>query len=147
MTTSVWIVIIVVAVVVWGIIIWEFRTAPIYPSDYKNVEEEAETRDAPPTNEKSPPKSQTYSDPHNPQYKHWTYATTNCQCQMGKPVKQHTEDCTWLWENHGKNYQLSELKSELDRWKNYSDISFDLAAQTEYMRLEAEIKTIEDRIS
>tara|TARA_R110000796_G_scaffold201335_1_gene317538 strand:+ start:94 stop:534 length:441 start_codon:yes stop_codon:yes gene_type:complete len=146
MSTEVWIVIGVVIVVVWGTIIWELMNSPVYPIDYKNVEEEAETRDAPPTNEKSPPKSQTYSDPHNPQYKHWTYATTDCPCQMGKPVKKHTSDCAWIWNNHGKYYQLSELEKQLDQLKNYSDIAFDPAGQKEYLRLEAEIKLLKDRV-
>lgn len=147
MSTELWIGIGIVTVVVWSVIIWELVNSPIYPIDYKNVEEEAETRDAPPTNEKSPPKSQTYSDPHNPQYKHWTYATTDCPCQMGKPVKEHTKDCAWMWDNHGKYYQLSELQSQLDQLKNYSDIAFDPAGQREYLRLEAEIKQLKGKKS
>lgn len=142
MSVEVWIFIGVIFVVVWSIIIWELVTAPVVdPNDY-NVEEEAETRDAPPTNEKSPPSSQTYSDP---QYKHWTYATTDCPCQLGSPVKEHTKDCTWMWENHGKNYQLAELKKQLEELKGYSDISFDQAAQQEYLRLEKQIGELEGK--
>lgn len=142
MSVEVWIFIGVIFVVVWSIIIWELVTAPVVdPNDY-NVEEEAETRDAPPTNEKSPPSSQTYSDP---QYKHWTYATTDCPCQLGSPVKEHTKDCTWMWENHGKNYQLAELKKQLEELKGYSDISFDQAAQQEYLRLEKQIDELEGK--
>ena len=141
MSIAIWITIAIVVVVVWGVIIYEIKTTSPYPSEYIN-NEEAELREVP-QYEKSPPKSQTYSDPHNPQYKHWTYATTNCQCQMGKPVKQHTEDCTWIWENHGINYQISEIKKVHQRFKEYSDIAFDEAAQREYMRLEAEIDRLE----
>lgn len=142
MSVEVWIFIGVIFVVVWSIIIWELVTAPVVdPNDY-NVEEEAETRDAPPTNEKSPPSSQTYSDP---QYKHWTYATTDCPCQLGSPVKEHTKDCTWMWENHGKNYQLAELKKQLEELRGYSDISFDQAAQQEYLRLEKQIDELEGK--
>lgn len=142
MSVEVWIFIGVIFVVVWSIIIWELVTAPVVdPNDY-NVEEEAETRDAPPTNEKSPPSSQTYSDP---QYKHWTYATTDCPCQLGSPVKEHTKDCTWMWENHGKNYQLAELKKQLEELRGYSDISFDQAAQQEYLRLEKQIGELEGK--
>ena len=142
MSVEVWIFIGVIFVVVWSIIIWELVTAPVVdPNDY-NVEEEAETRDAPPTNEKSPPSSQTYSDP---QYKHWTYATTDCPCQLGSPVKEHTKDCTWMWENHGKNYQLAELKKQLEELKGYSDISFDQAAHQEYLRLEKQIGELEGK--
>ena len=140
MILDVWVIIVIVVVVVWGVIIYEIKTTPSHPSDYIN-DEEAELREVP-QNEKSPPKSQTYSgtiDPKIQDYKHWTYATTNCPCQLGEVPKSHTKDCTWMWENHGKNYQLSELNKKLQEWKDYSEISFDEAAQIEYRRLEAQI--------
>ena len=134
MGTEIWIIIGIIVVVVWGWMIWEMVNSPIYPDDY-GEETEYETS---PHNEKSPPSSQTYSG--EPVYKHWKYPTTDCLCQMGKPVENHTPDCQERWENHGKYYHISELRKELEMWKNYSDISFDLAAQQEYLRIEAEIE-------
>ena len=118
MTLEVWIIIGIVVVVVWGLIIHEIRTTPVYRSDYIN-EEEAELREVP-QNEKSPPKSQTYSgtiDTTVPIYKHWTYETTNCLCQMGVSVEEHTKDCTWMWENHGIHYQYMRLEVEIESLK------------------------------
>tara|TARA_R100000655_G_scaffold107380_1_gene157772 strand:+ start:537 stop:827 length:291 start_codon:yes stop_codon:yes gene_type:complete len=90
-STDIWIIIGVVTVVVWTVIIYELINSPVYSDDYTIVEEEAESRDVPPTNEKSPPKSQTYSD--GPDYKHWDYPHTDCLCQMGHTTKKHTPDC------------------------------------------------------
>ena len=143
MSLELWIGIGVIFIVCWGFIIWELITGPVYSDNYTIVEEEAEKRDAPPTNEKSPPKSQTYSDDRV--YKHWQYPTTDCLCQMGKPVENHTPDCQERWENHGKYYHISELRKELEMWKNYSDISFDLAAQKEYLRIEKEIERLKKK--
>ena len=148
MTLEVWIIIGIVVVVVWGLIIHEIRTTPVYRSDYINEEEEAELREVP-QNEKSPPKSQTHSgtiDTTVPIYKHWTYETTNCPCQMGVLVEEHTKDCTWLWENHGIHYQISELQKRYEELKSYSDISYDPTAQKEYMRLEVEIESLKKSV-
>ena len=90
MTTELWIVIGIIAVVVWGMIIWEMVNSPVYPNDFMN-EEEAEYETSP-HNEKSPPKSQTYRDVNGKPYT-WEYPTSDCQCQMGIPVEKHTPDC------------------------------------------------------
>ena len=50
-----------------------------------------------------------------------------------------------MWENHGKNYQLAELKKQLEELRGYSDISFDQAAQQEYLRLEKQIDELEGK--
>ena len=89
MTTELWITIGIITVVCWGMIIWELVNSPVYPDNYIN-EEETEIRDVPPY-EKSPPKSQTYSD--GPDYKHWDYPHTDCLCQMGHTPKKHTKCC------------------------------------------------------
>ena len=34
MSSSVWIAIAIIFVIVWGLIIWEIYTAPLYPDDY-----------------------------------------------------------------------------------------------------------------
>ena len=140
MSTEIWIGIVIITVVVWSIIIWELVTTPsVDPNDY-NVEEEAESRDVPPTNEKSPPKSQTYSDDRV--YKHWEYPHTDCPCQMGVPVKEHTKDCTWMWENHGKQYQLAELKK---RWEELKTFGSDEHIYQELHRIEREIQIIKGK--
>jgi len=146
MTLEVWIIIGIVVVVVWGLIIHEIRTTPVYrsESDYIN-EEEAELREVP-QNEKSPPKSQTYSgtiDTTVPIYKHWTYETTNCPCQMGVLVEEHTKDCTWIWENHGKNYQLSELQKRYEELKGFGN---DEHIYQELHRIEREIKSLKKSV-
>jgi len=150
MSVMIWWTIGIVGMIVWGWIIYEIRTSPAYPSNYIN-NEEAELREVP-QNEKSPPKSQTYSgtiSSLNATYlkdkpiKQWTYATTNCPCQLGEVPRSHTKDCTWMWENHGINYQMSELRRELQKWTDYSDISFDEAAQKEYIRLQVQILELE----
>jgi hypothetical protein len=142
MSIGIWIGIGVVTIVVWSIIIWELVTAPVVdPNDY-NVEEEAETRDAPPTNEKSPPKSQTYSGTLDPQPKHWKYPTTDCQCQLGVPVKKHTKDCTWMWENHGKQYQLTELQKRYEEVKSFGS---DEHIYQELHRIEREIQILKGK--
>ena len=144
MTLEVWIIIGIVVVVVWGLIIHEIRTTPVYRSDYIN-EEEAELREVP-QNEKSPPKSQTYSgtiDTSVPIYKHWTYETTNCPCQMGVLVEEHTKDCTWLWENHGIHYQISELQKRYEELKGFGN---DEHIYQELHRIEREIKSLKKSV-
>jgi len=39
--------------------------------------------------------------------------------------------------------KADRLLKELNIWKNYSDIAFDMGAQTEYLRLEKELKKLE----
>ena len=40
MSSSVWIAIAIIFVIVWGLIIWEIYTAPLYPDDYGIEDEE-----------------------------------------------------------------------------------------------------------
>ena len=141
MNTEVWITIGIVIIVVWGVIIYEIRTTPPFPSDYINTDEEAELREVP-QNEKSPPKSQTYSDPKVPTYKQFAYSTTDCPCQMRLPVEKHTKDCTWMWENHGMNYQLSELQKRYEELKKFGN---DEHIYQELHRIEREIQIIKGK--
>ena len=140
MSLEVWIAIGLVFVGTWTVIYFEFRRTPSHTDDYID-EEEAELReDPPPPNEKSPPKSQTYSDDRV--YKHWEYPHTDCPCQMGMPVKKHTKDCQWMWENHGKNYQLSELQK---RWEELKTFGSDEHIYQELHRIEREIQIIKGK--
>jgi len=102
MSTGV-IIVICIVVVIWSVCIWEAINSPIMPDDYGIRWSTRNTQEAPPTNEKSPPSSQTYSGTTKP--KNWTYATTDCLCQM-KEVKVHTKDCTIK----NKNRTLDELR-------------------------------------
>ena len=94
---------VVVFVLIWVWLVWEAINSPIMPDDYDIRRSSRNTQEAPPTNEKSPPSSQTYSGTTKP--KNWTYATTDCLCQM-KEVKVHTKDCTIK----NKNRTLDELR-------------------------------------
>jgi len=125
MSSELWIIIGIVFVVVWGFIIWELITGPVYPDDYMIVEEETESRDVPPTNEKSPPKSQTYSGSHlldllefdKPKYKHWKYPTTDCLCNgNNRDTVKHTKDCTWKSETVDFDSDYRKMKMEDQEW-------------------------------
>ncbi len=126
MSVEIWIGIGIATVVIWGVIIWKLINSPIYPTDYKNVEEEAETRDAPPTNEKSPPSSQTYSESPKPKLTsgsptpkptHFEYPTTDCLC-MGMVNRQikHTKDCSWKNETIDYESDYQKMRKEDQEW-------------------------------
>jgi len=85
---------VVVFVLIWVWLVWEAINSPIMPDDYDIRRSSRNTQEAPPTNEKSPPSSQTYSGTNQYEWntKHWKYATTDCLCQM-KKVDKHTKDC------------------------------------------------------
>ena len=155
MTTELWIGIVVITVVCWGMIIWELVNSPVYPDNYIN-EEEAEYETSP-HNEKSPPKSQTYRG--KPQT--WEYPTSDCQCQMGGEVDRHTKDCEWKdepnpepldkdqeWMMEQRHYQtlmeIRDLEKRLKELGEYSDIAVDQSAQREYLRVEKKLKLLKD---
>ena len=146
------------SVVVWGVIIWELVNSPVYPDDYVNESgidnfgmEETETRDDPPY-EKSPPKSQTYRDTRV--YKHFQYPTSDCRCQMGVPVQEHTKDCDqnrdkdqeWMVEHlhYQTLLEIRDLEKRLKELGEYSDISVDMSAQREYLRVEKKLNLLKD---
>ena len=167
MTTELWIGIVVITVVCWGMIIWELVNSPVYPDNYIN-EEETEIRDVPPY-EKSTPKSQTdrgttrnvadfppLTAPTN-----WEYPTSDCQCQVGVKVEKHTKDCEWKdepnpepldkdqeWMMEQKHYQtlveIRDLEKRLKELGEYSDIAVDQSAQREYLRVEKKLKLLKD---
>ena len=158
MTTELWIGIVVITVVCWGMIIWELVNSPVYPDNYIN-EEETEIRDVPPY-EKSPPKSQTYRDVNGKPYT-WEYPTSDCQCQVGVKVEKHTKDCEWKdepnpepldkdqeWMMEQKHYQtlveIRDLEKRLKELGEYSDIAVDQSAQREYLRVEKKLKLLKD---
>ena len=110
MTTELWIGIVVITVICWGMIIWELVNSPVYPDNYIN-EEETEIRDVPPY-EKSPPKSQTYRDVNGKPYT-WEYPTSDCQCQVGVKVEKHTKDCEWMEDS--TTYQIYHQIREVEK--------------------------------
>jgi len=133
----------VVFLVVWGVIGWEMYNAPIMPDDYENylesefsinVEEEAETRDAPPTNEKSPPKSQTYRG-------------TNRNVAGFPPTVNPGDD---IWMADEAKFQtlrdIQTLERRLQDLRDYSDIAFESSAQREYERVEKQLILLKETL-
>ena len=102
-------------------------------SDY-NVEEEAETRDAPPTNEKSPPKSQTYRG-------------TNRNVAGFPPTVDLGDD---IWMADEAKFQtlrdIETLERRLQDLKDYSDIAFEMSAQREYERVEKQLILLKETL-
>ena len=168
---STWVIIgIVVFVLIWVWLIWEGLNSPIMPDNYDIRHTRRNAREgAPPTNEKSPPSSQTYSGSPIPKPHHFEYATTDCLCMgQGGTKHKHTKDCEWKSEtvDYDSDYQkmrkedqewseevwdrkvdtqsegiqrLHILQTQLDELHSASDIAFDSGAQRESIRIQAEI--------
>ena len=169
MSTELWIGIVVITIVCWGMIIWELVNAPVYPDNFMN-EEEAEYETSP-HNEKSPPKSQTdrgttrnvaqfppLTAPTN-----WEYPTSDCQCQMGIEPDRHTKDCEWMedrpqepltkdeeWMKDQAHWatlrEIGLLKKRLQELADYSDVAIDMSAQREYERIQKKLLKLEDSL-
>ena len=125
---STWVIIgIVVFVLIWVWLIWEGLNSPIMPDNYDIRYTRRNAREgAPPTNEKSPPSSQTYSGPTMDmgmdilgfdKPKHWTYPTTDCLC-MGKggTKYRHTKDCSWKSEQIDYDSDYQKMRKEDQEW-------------------------------
>ena len=101
-------ILITVICLVWSWCIWEALNTPTMPDEYDNMmPTRRNTQEAPSTNEKSPPSSQTYSGPTKP--RHWKYATTDCLCQM-KQVKIHTKDCIEIQQLANELRQVNPIR-------------------------------------
>ena len=146
MSTELWIGIVVITIVCWGMIIWELVNAPVYPDNFMN-EEEAEY-------EKSPPKSQTDRGttrnvaqfPPLTAPTKWEYPTSDCQCQMGVKVEKHTKDCEWMEDSttYQIYHQIREVEKRLIELEYHRTPTS--AIKEEQMKLEKKLLILKDSL-